>query len=74
MSAEEKLKLIEKITVLEDHKLLASINHLIDISKPIPSRKSLDQFNKEIDASMKDSQENNIISEKDLRDKVKTWI
>lgn len=73
MSAEEKLKLIERITALEDQKLLDSINHLINISEQNPARKSIQQLDTEIDASMQDSKLNNVISEKDLKTKIDSW-
>jgi len=34
---------------------------------------SLEQFNREIDQSMKDSDEDRVISARDLKDKVKSW-
>lgn len=74
MSAEEKLRLIERITLTKDQQLLEAIMELISVAdKSNHKRKSKGEFYEEIEVSLDDSLQNKIILATDLKSKIKSW-
>jgi hypothetical protein len=73
-----KLVLIEEILRVDDEKLIAKLESLIEKGKKIPQERSvepmsLNEFHKMIDQAKQDSEAGRVISHKELIKKSKTW-
>jgi hypothetical protein len=73
-----KITFVQEFLRLQNEEIISGLENFLRNKKAEQFEKtlkpmSIDQFNREIDKSMKDSYEDRVISARDLKDKVKSW-
>ena len=73
-----KITFVQEFLSLQNEEIISGLEHLLRKKKAEEIDKlltpmSIDQFNLEIDQSMKDSDEGRITSAKDLKKKTRKW-
>jgi Mn-dependent DtxR family transcriptional regulator len=73
-----KITFVQEFLRLQNEEIISGLEHLLREKKAEQINKSLtpmsiDQFNSEIDQSMKDSVEGRLTSAKDLKKKTRKW-
>ena len=73
-----KITFVQEFLRLQNEEIISGLENFLRNKKVEQFEKtlepmSIEQFNREIDQSMKDSDEDRVISARDLKDKVKSW-